>query len=69
MTPDLQVMEVWLSMERWWDDDGELEEMTQMQKMCEEAQEFGLSFIVHHREEREGTRSPYTFPWAREMFF
>ena len=34
VTPDLQVLEVWLKLARWWDEDEELEEMTQMRKMC-----------------------------------
>jgi hypothetical protein len=62
VTPDLQVLEVWLKLARWWDEDEELEEMTQMRKMCEEAQESGLSFIVHHRRD---THSQMTFQWAR----
>jgi hypothetical protein len=66
VTPDLQVMEVWTVL---WLDDADLmtqddaELMTQMQKLCEEAQESGLSFIVHH--EWETTRSSKTFQWVR----
>ena len=60
VTPDLQVIEVWLTLARWFDP-----EMTQMRKMCEEAQESGLLIIVHHREESAGTCSLKTFHWVR----
>jgi len=58
VTPNLQVVEVWLSgaFSRWKDED-----VMQLQMMCEEAE---VSCNVHWHEEINC--SPMTFQWVRE---
>ena len=63
VTPDLQTMEVWLTVYRW--DNAKL---AKMQKMCEEAQKSGLSFILHRRRESDGIYSSRTFHWVRGIY-
>ena len=60
VTPDLQVMEVWLVEWRYEDI-----EQTELQKMCKEAQKYGLSLKIYLIEELEGTKSSMNFQWAR----